>query len=84
MKSRLFTITILLFIVSVTMAQDDGTIDASKPTNFYSFIDNTLENTSSPGQNVMGYRGKVTLAPSEAHLILGESWINGVFVAELR
>lgn len=47
-------------------------IDASKPTNFYSMLDNTIENTSSPGQNVFGYRGKILYAPSEAHLILGE------------
>lgn len=62
-----FSSTILLY------AQDDGQqIDASKPTNFYSLLDNTLENTFSPNQNVMGYRGKIMLAPSEAHLILGE------------
>ncbi len=67
---------LLLFclISSPLLGQDDdaGQIDASKPTNFYSFLDNTLELTNSPGQNVFGYRGKLTLAPSEAHLVLAE------------
>jgi len=52
------------------MAQDE--IDASKPTNFYSMLDNTFEYSSQPGQNLLGYRGKIIFAPSEAHLILGE------------
>ena len=60
-------------IISINVfSQEDEAIDASKPTNFYSQLDNTLENTSSPGQNVMGYRGKLMFAPSESHLILGE------------
>ena len=53
-------------------AADETEIDASKPTNFYSFLDNTLEYSSQPNQNIMGYRGKLTLAPSEAHLVLAE------------
>ncbi|MBT8182806.1 MAG: hypothetical protein KJO53_14595 [Eudoraea sp.] len=71
-----------LLVASVIYAQDDPIvttsnddeekIDASKPTNFYSFIDNTLEYSSQPNQNVMGYRGKLTLAPSEANLVLIE------------
>lgn len=47
-------------------------MDTSKPTNFYSFIDNTLEYSSQENQNVFGYRGKVTLALSEAHMLLAE------------
>jgi hypothetical protein len=66
-------ILLAAFGANTLFAQDEGeAIDASKPTNFYSMLDNTLENTSSPGQNVMGYRGKLVLAPSEAHLILAE------------
>ena len=53
------------------MAQEES-IDASKPTNFYSLLDNTIENTSSSNQNVFGYRGKLMLAPSEKHLVLAE------------
>ena len=53
-------------------AQQEEAIDASKPTNFYSMLDNTLELSSRPNENVIGYRGKIMLAPSEAHLILGE------------
>ncbi len=71
MKTNILALVFLVISVGV-FAQDDGKIDASKPTNFYSLLDNTLENTSSPGQNVFGYRGKIMFAPSEAHLILGE------------
>ncbi len=69
---KILVIGVCLFLVYSVSAQEEGGIDASKPTNFYSFLDNTLENTSSPGQNLMGYRGKITYVPSEAHLILGE------------
>ena len=52
--------------------QEEELIDSSKPTNFYSFLDNTLEFSSQENQNVFGYRGKLTLALSEAHLVLAE------------
>jgi hypothetical protein len=67
-------IALLLILFTTTIYSQDGSeeIDASKPTNFYSMLDNTIENTNSPGQNVFGYRGKILFAPSEAHLILGE------------
>ncbi|MDN3641415.1 hypothetical protein QWY87_01790 [Lutimonas halocynthiae] len=55
-----------------TVGQEEESIDASKPTNFYSFLDNTLEFSSQKNQNVFGYRGKLTLALSEAHLVLAE------------
>jgi len=63
---------IALSVTTMTWAQEEQEIDASKPTNFYTQLDNTLENTASPNQNVLGYRGKFLFAPSEAHLILGE------------
>ena len=47
-------------------------IDASKPTNFYSLLDNSFEYSNRPDENVYGYRANLTLAPSEAHLILAE------------
>ena len=74
MKKYCLGITFLLFFSTATVYNQDvsAEIDASKPTNFYTMLDNTLENTNSPGQNVMGYRGKIMYAPSEAHLILGE------------
>lgn len=50
----------------------DKEIDSSKPTNFYSYVDNTFEYSSQPGQKLYGYRGNLTLAPSEAHLVLAE------------
>lgn len=76
MKNSIVSLYLALFIIFFAVAataQDDGQeIDASKPTNFYSLLDNTLENTFYTNQNVMGYRGKLTYAPSEAHLILAE------------
>jgi len=72
MKSKILTILLLVVSMGIFAQEDDAKIDASKPTNFYSLLDNTLENTNSPIQNVMGYRGKIMIAPSEAHLILGE------------
>lgn len=32
---------------------EDGDIDSSKPTNFYSFLDNTLEYSNQKSQNVL-------------------------------
>jgi hypothetical protein len=64
----LILLTVLTFYAT-SLAQE---IDASKPSNFYTFLDNNLELTNSPNQNVFGYRGNLTYAASEAHLILGE------------
>ena len=76
MKSQvepLFFFLLFALITFSAIAQNEETkIDASKPTNFYTLLDNTIENTFSPNQNVMGYRGKLMYAPSESHLILGE------------
>ena len=73
---RKLKITFLVFIsvfASLTYGQDaEPEIDASKPTNFYSMLDNTLEFSSRPNENVMGYRGKIIYAPSAAHLVLAE------------
>ncbi len=71
MKTKMIALVALSLLGLNSFAQE-APIDASKPTNFYTMLDNTLENTSSPGQNVMGYRGKIMYAPSESHLILGE------------
>lgn len=35
-------------------------------------LDNTFEYSSKSNENILGYRGKITFAPSEAHLVLGE------------
>jgi hypothetical protein len=61
----------VLLIYSGILAQEQE-IDASKPTNFYSFIDNTFEYQSNDNQNIYGYRGNLTLAPAEEHLVLSE------------
>ena len=62
---------ITLFLINNVYTQE-AEIDASKPTNFYSFIDNTLEYQTSSNQNIFGYRGNLTLAPSSEHLVLAE------------
>lgn len=61
-------------------AQDAGSqqgdesqeIDASKPTNFYTTLDNSLEFSQRPNANVFGYRASATFAVSESHLVLAE------------
>jgi len=54
-------------------SHDDKKIDASKPTNFYSYLNNSLEFLSRETKgNLIGYRANLTYSPSERHLILGE------------
>ena len=49
-------------------------IDASKPTNFYPLLDNSLEyNKRESGGNLFGYRAQLIYPPSEAHLFLFEA-----------
>lgn len=67
-NTGLILLTVVLFYAT-SLAQE---IDASKPSNFYTFLDNTLELTNSQDQNVFGYRGNLTYAVSAAHLILVE------------
>jgi hypothetical protein len=51
-------------------AQD---IDASKPTNFYPLLDNSVEyNARDTGGNLFGYRAQIIYPPSDAHLFLAE------------
>jgi hypothetical protein len=53
--------------------QEAPRIDASKPTNFYSYLNNSLEFISrEKSGNLIGYRANITFSPSERHLILGE------------
>ncbi|NME70388.1 transporter family protein [Flammeovirga aprica] len=69
MKNLLFSLlaSIVLF-GNYVMAQDE-TIDASKPTNFYSQADIQFEVGAS---NQIGLRNSFIIAPSDKHLILGE------------
>ena len=47
--------------------------DASKPTNFYTLLDNSLEfNSRDAGGNLLGYRAQLIYPPSDQHLFLGE------------
>lgn len=69
------TILLLAFtaiVLSSNAQEAQEEIDTSKPTNFYSFIENNVEFQSTKNANIFGYRGNLTLAPSEAHLILAE------------
>ncbi len=67
-----------LFLISISVFQDVSAqdevdeIDASKPTNFYNTLDNSLEFSQRPNANVFGYRGNLTFALSESHLLLAE------------
>ena len=71
LKRWVFVIIGLLLSAGI-FAQEES-IDNSKPTNFYTFLDNSLENTfNKDGSNVFGYRAQITYAPSGAHLLLGE------------
>lgn len=74
MKKYIYLFFAISLLTSATVLAQEGEqeIDASKPTNFYSLLDNTLENTAHSTHNVFDYRGKILFAPSEAHLILGE------------
>lgn len=59
-----------LFVAEPCRAQE---VDASKPTNFYPLLDNSLEyNSRDAGGNLIGYRGNLTYPPSEEHLFLVE------------
>ncbi len=66
---------IILFLIVISFMQETSAqdaveeIDASKPTNFYSSLDNSLEYSNA---NVYGYRGNLTFALSESHLLLAE------------
>ncbi len=64
--------SVSLVLMQCAYAQEHVDIDASKPTNFYSMLDNTIEISNRPTENIMGYRGKLMYAPSEAHLLLAE------------
>lgn len=52
-------------------AQDEEK-DTSKPTNLYTFLDNSLEYTSTKTANIYGYRANLNYAPHPDHLGLIE------------
>ncbi len=59
-----------LMAASPTSAQE---VDASKPTNFYPLLDNSLEyNSRDAGGNLMGYRAQLIYPPNDKHLFLVE------------
>ena len=68
-------ILIIAFLLSSTvslLAQEE--IDASKPTNFYTLLENNLEyNSRDNGGNIFGYRAQLIYPPSDEHLFLAEA-----------
>lgn len=70
MKNKIHIVLVITFILCLKSFPQE--IDASKPSNFYTFLDNTLELTNSPNQDVFGYRGNLTYAVSAEHLVLVE------------
>lgn len=74
MKKSLILLPFVFLIFGITIrAQETNQIDASKPTNFYSYMNNSLEFTSRQNNgNLIGYRANITYSPSERHLFLGE------------
>ena len=72
MRKFVIGLSFVTFFLIKNVYTQEAEIDASKPTNFYSFIDNTLEYQTSSNQNIFGYRGNLTLAPSSEHLVLAE------------
>lgn len=74
MKLIKVELTFLIILSALTtLAQQEPAIDASKPTNFYSYLNNSLEFISrEKNGNLVGYRAGITYSPSERHLILGE------------
>jgi hypothetical protein len=74
MKQLSLLLSSLFLLYSASLfAQEKGPIDASKPTNFYSYLNNAVEFISRERNgNLVGYRANVTYSPSERHLILGE------------
>lgn len=75
--NRYYLILLFIFLIEVSPAygqqEKETVIDPSKPTNFYSSINNALEFSSrGAGENLIGYRANLVLSPSERHLFLGE------------
>ena len=74
-KKYLIIIGLLLLsplVFSQENVEKEEVIDASKPTNFYSSLNNTLEFAKHKNHNVFGYRGNLTFSPSDPHLIMTE------------
>jgi len=70
----LIVVLFLLAIINSVFTQpiQDSTLDVSKPTNFYTFLDNNLEYTSTEGANIFGYRANLTFSISSKNLVLAE------------
>lgn len=56
---KLFELTAVAVVIGLAIPASGQEIDTSKPTNFYSFIDNTFEYTDGQNGHVYGYRGNL-------------------------
>ncbi len=74
---HVFILTISLSTIAVSnlsaQEEDEPELDISKPTNFYTFLDNNLETTFTDGANIYGYRANLTLSIDERNLMLIEA-----------
>ena len=72
-KRLVASLGIIVLLISPAALAQEAEIDSSKPTNFYSFLDNTFEYQRVDEEtSLVGYRGNLTLALSAAHLLLAE------------
>lgn len=70
-------ILVLVFIISsscvIAQSDQDSAMDVSKPTNFYTLLENNLEFTSAENTTIIGYRANFTYSISPKHLLLIEA-----------
>ncbi|GJM63320.1 hypothetical protein [Persicobacter diffluens] len=70
MKKLFLSVLMLVFAFQVFAQDQEAAIDASKPTNFYTLLDNQLEYNA--GSQQVGYRASIMYSPREKHLLMGE------------
>ena len=73
-KSLCYIILVFLFHADLIAQNQEPQeeLDISKPTNFYTFLDNNFEITNTPDFNLIGYRANFTFSISEKNLLLAE------------
>jgi len=64
---------IVFVVISSKAIAQNGEIDASKPTNFYTAMNNAFEFYNERNvENIWSYRAKFMYSPSKSHLFIGE------------
>ena len=76
MRYKIYILVLPLFLFSFTVVfaqtSDSAEMDVTKPTNFYTFLDNNLEFSNTKNANIYGYRANLTFSISPKHLLLAE------------